>query len=461
MSKTNTVSNRPEALRGWRSPKSRFGATAACIVLCAFIFNALTPLVADDWGRATAMTSVKKILVNSRNFYLEWDGRFVNTILGNSTFLLPSYIFDAINAAAFLALMLLIYAIAAPKNALSTTLLALTTFLTWLYLPAFGQITLWQLGSAIYLWAAVQIFAVIWVFARYYTRKEELGRRPAARAVLLFVLGAIAGNAAQNGSGGALLILTGIAIATWFKYRKIPLWMVTGWSGTASGLAAVVLAPGNSIREDALTTERDAGLRGLLGHFDFLLTRQYQEMGSLMILIAVLFAIYFALHRRNADRIVMASLFVAAGFAVTFVMMAAPRGAATHRTYSFSAFFLIAAAVVLIAGIVEAIERPGLIAQRALAAGIGVMTMFTMVPAVYDAAEMWTADRDRTARVIMKREAGKTKVAVAPLPAPRSKYRADHNLGDVTDDPNHWRNRSFAHYTGVKTVVARTPRPAG
>lgn len=460
MSQTDAPARRQAALERWYTPRSRFGVAALAIFLCALVFNALTPLVADDWGRAATMTSVEEVLMRSWTFYFEWDGRLVNTVLGNLTFLMPGWTFDVVNSLAFLALMLLIYGIAAPKGPLSATLLVLTAFVTWLYLPAFGQVTLWQLGSAIYLWAAIQIFAIIWIFHRYYARGREPGGHPALRAFVTFIFGAVAGNAAQNGSGSAFLVISGLALATWVKHKSLPSWMITGVLGTAAGLATVVLAPGNSVRGDALTAESDAGLRGLLGHLETLLTRQFGESGWLIILVAVLYAVYLTLPRRDIHTVVTASLLTTASLAATLVMLAAPRGAASHRTFSFSTFFLIAAAVVLVAGIVAAAERPGLVAQRALAAGLGVMAAFAMVPALYDAADMWAADRERTSYVISKRNSGKNDVKVKPLPTPRSKYRADFQLGDVTADPQHWRNRGFAQYMEIRSVVLREPPPA-
>src|SRR5690554_4349015 len=218
------------------SMKWSFTLVVAGIGLFALLLNLLTPLVADDWGRAGSATTFKAALVNSWNFYFNWDGRLINSILGNSSFLLPNYVFDIVNASMLVILMLLIYAVAAPRGARSTSLLLVVVFLTWIYLPAFGQVMLWQLGSVIYLWAAVQIFVVIWLFQRYVARGDELQLAPIPRATLLFVAGAVAGNAAQNGSAGAALILTGYLVAARLKVGRVPAWMISGWLGTGVGL---------------------------------------------------------------------------------------------------------------------------------------------------------------------------------------------------------------------------------
>src|SRR5690606_17888812 len=127
--------------------------------------------------------------------------------------------------------------------------------------------------------------------------------------------GAIAGNAAQNGSGGALLVLSGFVVATWIKKKRIPAWMIAGWLGTALGLAAVVLAPGNSIRGENYTVDGVSRLRMLASQFEILMMRQFEEMDWLLVIVAVLLVTYLSLRKRNWHVALTACLLVAAGFA--------------------------------------------------------------------------------------------------------------------------------------------------
>lgn len=448
-----TLSRSPKQPRASRRDPSQrlFALMGLGIGLFAFLLNFLTPLVSDDWGRAASATSFGAVLDLSWDIYVGWDGRLINSILGNSSFLVPNYVFDFVNAIMFVALMFLIYAVAAPKGMRSPSLLLLAPILTWIFLPAFGQVTLWQLGSVIYLWAAVQMFVVIWLFQRYVARGDEPPWAPIPRAALLFVLGAVAGNAAQNGSAGAALILTGYVIASRRQRGRVPAWMLSAWVGTVVGLAAVVLAPGNSNREEALSSGGRSLLGILLYQLKALLARQYEQMGPLIILVAVLLAAYASMRRREWQRILTASLLIGGAFAATLVMLAAPPGAASYRTFSFGAFFLVAAAVVLVAGLVEAIGEPAVVLRRVLVTGLGVVAAYSAVPAVSDASIMWFADRARMSYVAEQRDAGDLDLVVDPLPVPQSKYRADFQLGDITTDPD--RNRGFADYMGLNSVV--------
>ncbi len=431
-----------------------FVLLAGAIGAFVFLLNLLTPLVADDWGRAAGAWSFRRVLTNSWAFYLDWDGRLINTVLGNSTFLVPGFVFDVANAAMFVALMLVIYAIAAPRGARSLSLLLLVFVLTWIYLPGFGQVALWQLGSVIYLWATVQMFVIIWLFQRYVARGDEVRLAPVPRGALLLVLGLVAGNAAQNGSGGALLVLTGYVVATRVRQGKIPAWMIAGWVGTALGLAAVVLAPGNSTRQENLGAG-PLSLRGFLDQVNSLLGRQYEEMGGLLIIVAVLLVAYLSMQRREWHIVLTASLFIGAGFATTLVMLAAPSSATSLRVFIFSAIFFVAAAAVLVAGLVESIGRPAVVLRRALAVGLGVVAVYSAVPAAHDAYAMWSAERARMAWVVEQRDAGRADLAVNTLPPPQSKYRADYLLGDVLPDPTYWRNQAFSQYMKINSVIAR------
>lgn len=450
---TNPPREAEQAAPDWR--RIRFWVLVALVFGVGLVFNVLTPLVADDWGRAATMTSLGQVISESWDFYLNWDGRLINSLLGNAGFLMPAFAFDVVNAAMFTALILIVYKMAAPRGVRSASLLLVAAALVWLYVPAFGQVVLWQLGSAIYLWAAVQILLVIWLFQRFVERGEEPPGPPVLQAVSMFVIGLVAGNAAQNGSAGAMFILTGLVVAARLSRGRIPAWMIAGWAGGLLGFAAVVFAPGNSTRDEALTTTGLDGLRGLASHVELLLAKQYAEMGNLVVLTVVLFVAYACSSRREWQRLVVAGLLITASYAVVFVMLAAPQGAASLRTFSFSAFFLITAAVVLLSSLAQAWKEGGITLRRVVAAGLIVLAGYSLVPALYDAGLLWSADRERIAGVERARDAGKRDVKVDLLPVPRSKYRADFQLGDVTDDPSFWRNRGLAQYLGVESVAAR------
>ncbi|MCL2525480.1 MAG: DUF6056 family protein [Coriobacteriia bacterium] len=431
-----------------------FFFSVAFVVAGMFVFNALTPLVADDWVRASMASTLSKAISDAWSFYFNWDGRLFNSLFGFGSFLVPKALFNIINTGVYVALVFLLYAIAAPKQRYNSWVFLSISLLIWVFMPVYGQIILWQLGAIIYLWGAAQIFVLIWLFHRSVFLNKPLNLPAVVSVPLIFLVGLVAGNAAQNGSGGALVIISLFVIYAFAKNREsIQLWMLAGWIGCLGGLVAVVASPGNASRAEYINTNSLISMSTIV-QFQSISEVYFSELKWLLILIVVLYAACTTM-RINRESLYVAGCFVAAAFAVTYVMIFAPASTVALRTYSFGTFFLVAAATVLLARLFESDLQLSKFLGKSTVLVLALLFVFSVIPAGVDTAQAWRAERTRMKYIQVQKEMGKTDIQVSAIPNPKTKYRAGYQLGDITGDPDFWRNQGLAQYMGVEAITLK------
>ena len=99
-----------------------FGAAAALVCLWMLLLNVLTPYIADDFTFAYAfdtglrLHSLPQLIKSLAYHYYEWSGRVVVKFFAQGFTMLPKFVFDLCNAAAYLGLGLVIYRLAAGRR---------------------------------------------------------------------------------------------------------------------------------------------------------------------------------------------------------------------------------------------------------------------------------------------------------------------------------------------------------
>ena len=99
-----------------------FGAAAALVFLWMLLLNVLTPYIADDFTFAYAfdtglrLHSLPQLIKSLAYHYYEWSGRVVVKFFAQGFTMLPKFVFDLCNAAAYLGLGLVIYRLAAGRR---------------------------------------------------------------------------------------------------------------------------------------------------------------------------------------------------------------------------------------------------------------------------------------------------------------------------------------------------------
>ena len=140
-----------------------FFLLSALVFVIMLLFNFLTPMLADDFYFAYAFDTGERLrslseLIRSLSFhYQEWTGRVVVKFFAQGFTMLPGVVFDFCNAAAYLALGLVIYKLAVGQhsNRYDVLLLALIEIALFEVSPVFGQTTLWMCGACNYVRATL------------------------------------------------------------------------------------------------------------------------------------------------------------------------------------------------------------------------------------------------------------------------------------------------------------------
>ena len=140
-----------------------------CSIIITFLvmltLNNLTPLLADDYEYLYKTKSWMTILIDEYNQYMTWTGRSVVHIIARIFLLLPKGIFNVFNALAYTIVTYLVYRLTLQKQdeKYNSFRFIIIQVLFWLFTPAFGEVFLWETGSANYLWGSLIILSFLYV----------------------------------------------------------------------------------------------------------------------------------------------------------------------------------------------------------------------------------------------------------------------------------------------------------
>lgn len=193
-----------------------------CILLLLFIYNYLTPLIADDFwymfsfADGARIRSIGDIVPSMIAHAYTMNGRWVAHTLVQFFGMFPLVVFDLVNAVMFTAYIALVYKLSA--NVSDNRLLIPAIFcLVWLYHPDFSGSILWQDGACNYLWSAV--FGLL--FITRYINTCIYGRTSGGKLgnILFVLLSFFFGNYSENISF-ACIFMAMLAMAWKHFYRK-------------------------------------------------------------------------------------------------------------------------------------------------------------------------------------------------------------------------------------------------
>jgi hypothetical protein len=232
----------------------------------------LTPMHSDDY----AYTHKGISWAATWKHYTSWSGRLVADFLSSAVLSPRSHAFAAtVNALAFVALIFLIgwlprfqytspsrFVSAFPQRSKASTAVrsyTLLFLLYWLGNPALGEINFWIAGSANYVWTNVLHLLFLGLFLREAlevsaAQHSEPRPRWSTRSTLTLLLAPIAGCTNENTSLTTLLLI-GLVCLHVLLARQEGRWRVFNWKLPAYGLAfalgtaALLLAPGNAVRQ--------------------------------------------------------------------------------------------------------------------------------------------------------------------------------------------------------------------
>ena len=231
----------------------------ACIIALTFIvmytLNLWMPIHRDDyeysliWNTTTHIASWSDVFTSLYRHYLYHGGRMVTVFVLDSLLLLGKPLFDFCNAAIFVGLVVLLYFHACRSTKLwaEPKILGVIAFFAWLSFPHFGEVAIWKSGSTVYLWSAFIVFLFLLPYNLFFAQPT---RRTPLFAVVMFILGILAGWSVENFAVTAVAITVLSSCYAYRYLRNMPLWLPAGALGAFLGFVGMLAAPGNYVRYD-------------------------------------------------------------------------------------------------------------------------------------------------------------------------------------------------------------------
>ena len=146
-----------------RSPILRTLCLGAIFALM-LVLNVLTPLICDDFTYNLNFLTKEplggffEIFESMYAHSYKMNGRLISHGLAQVFMLLPTGVFDVVNAAVFTLTLWLLHRLCGSKSVL---LLVSSFCLLWMSLPVFGQVVLWQVGAINYFWSLTALLLFI------------------------------------------------------------------------------------------------------------------------------------------------------------------------------------------------------------------------------------------------------------------------------------------------------------
>ena len=153
-----------------------------CIILAAafltiYIYNILTPYLSDDYAYAIHVreaSSLWDLVKQQYGEYLSNSGRVIGQFNVRLSLAVDKQVFNVVNSAMFVGLVLLMYAnIRRKKKNDIFVLLLIITFL-WRFAVSFGQTMLWICGACNYLWGSVIILGFVTLYRHFLEAPQKL-----------------------------------------------------------------------------------------------------------------------------------------------------------------------------------------------------------------------------------------------------------------------------------------------
>ena len=451
-----------------------------------FLLNSATPKFADDYCRYAASFDLPGIITLVVGEYTSWTGRFPVIFVSRAVFSLGDtgiVVFNLVNTVIlFLMARTLVQLISPdddtvnrPEQGINWSITAAifvsqTLFygLLWFTLFRFGEVTLWKTGAIQYLWGCgLALFALRpvfeWLIKESTTERSNLSLTRKSSYLLLCFLG---GAWLENLSVSVVLIWLGcVAYNVKMRGIKTPGIVFYGFCAWTIGTIMLIAAPGNYARSGAL-----GDTTSLLYKLPFVLERAYYYLALEWVLLALVFLgclLYFK-PSEIRQRLTIATVFASLGLLTVLAMSAAPIQSFVSRAAFPFEFFLICSVISLTPTYLFTAERThstrlmkysamtlfGLTTVFFVALSVNFIQVFKAYRGVNQQSE-W-----RQEIIAAAQERGQ--VGTLQLPAlyfsdERNTAKGTVNIGpyfarDITDQPDHWRNKCFAEAHGISSV---------
>lgn len=393
--------------------------------------NIDTPLFDDDLYINKKQNFVS-LFNQAYGDYFNWNGRVVGQTLWRLLVANQGIVTSLAISVTSIGLVALISYYSSEKSYFNWNGLILSFFALMAFSPVIGQTMFWRAGVGNYLMTTVLILFFVLPFYRW-----SRGQFDSLSKIwfLLPLFAFIAGWSNENTAGGGLLLaLLFILIGRFLNRIKTSLRQFIVILAYLLGYAALVLAPGNSIRTHSQMPNWWF-MQSTFMHFrnGFVAVSQSLYHGYLLLIILLVLLTITMLILKGWQSIVYSSCFIIAGIASIYALSLAPLGQDGGRSFFGGTVLLIIALVKLLLDLSDNIE---LKLPRYL---IFMMIFFVCVLGMarttvgtIDAHRANVAIRERYA--LLSKYSGNSSVVKVPKLSyyPRKKFAVNYQLEELS-----------------------------
>ena len=412
------------------------------IFLLMLVLNALTPIIADDFGYSLNLDKehlhgIKDIINFQIVHYNYWGGRSVSHSLVQFFLLLPKFIFNIFNSLCYTILIYLIYNIAKGDQKDKPWLLLVPFFALYFFTPVFGQNTLWLTGSCNYLWTTT---IILFLINQYLTIKND----NLYSKIFLFLLGMGAGWTNENTAFGLIIILGMIILFDFKKTKKIQVWQISGLIGSIIGFIIMIIAPGNYIRSNGYT-ENISLISKLFQRSINCTTQAFKYLLPFIICLTILIVIY-KYRKKKLDKKVY--IFTIGTVFTIYPMVLSPTF--PRRAWFSSLIFLLIPIIALIFDLEIKKEKLSYFKIAMLAISLLFIIDYSILLLDVNALnKTW-----RYRKEYIEKNKNSEKIIV-PKYQPTNRKNPLYGQLDITDNPNEWPNTDIEKYFKIKSIVTK------
>lgn len=437
-----------EKLKEINSSRKCLTAAAALLFLFILLLNCLTPYVVDDYiymfsfYNGQRIRNLTDVAYSMYAHSFSMNGRIVSHTFEQVFILWPKLVFNLCNALVYVALMYFLYRVANFKHKRNVLLFVGICMAFWYFVPAFGQIALWQDGSVNYLWALFAGVVYLSPFVYRFVYRRELLPRLWQKALfclfaLLFGMYSESTSFIALFSGVVLLVLAKIE-----KKASIKSWLVYASAAAAAGYLLLMSMPAERTAKQAAITV------GVLAANFIHATNMLKNHGLVLIVAWIALFVLGLYEKISAERLLLSALFSFGAISANYMFTVAAYY--PERCFCTTAVLLILACAVLVP------ELIGTGAEVVCACGGSVLLVtfaFSLIAGTYDIGRSYRRFTEREAVIQQHLAAGELDITL-PLINPSTKYSACFGLRDLSTETSQiWPNDSMARYYGLESIL--------
>lgn len=431
--------------------KHTITALSAVIFLVMLVFNFMTPYIADDYVYiysfvdAAPMESISQIIPSMQVHSRIMNGRVISHGLEQLFMIYPKALFNVFNALIFVGCVYYIYKICMPKKKHNAAAYLAVFMALWYFVPVFGQVFLWQVGSVNYAWALFFSLVFVYQYVKAYKNKEPMMKNTVVFVffnIFAFLLGMYSEVASFIAIMAAALL---VVLSRVIDKEKITVRKVLPIVFAAIGFVVLLKMPVE------LSAKMSDGLSPMVIIDNIVTCTQMLEEFFVVLLVVWACALVMSLYnkkKKSFSNVILSLVFVFLGICANYVMIVGSYF--PERSFFVAAVMLIVANLVLL---VELLESSMAVGVSALAAVLCVVFMFSFIYGAYDIYNCKGAFDEREEYIFEMKGKGETNLDVNVV-LPNTRHSAFYGITDIAvTSTTDWPNMAVSMYYGIDSII--------